>query len=203
MNFLCHLYLSANDPEIQVGNLMGDFVKGPLAGRFPGGIGLGLKLHRWIDGAANGDPDFRTSRTRLDPSFGLYRGVLVDLFYDHFLAAEWQTYHPLPFETFLAQCYETARFHSSVMPDRFRQLLPVIFTELIPSYRDLSGIDRALQRMSARRARPNPLGIGVRELERHYGQLQTDFRLFLPRMAAAVDALLAGWRGGVETLPSF
>ena len=198
MNFLCHLYLSANDPELQVGNLMGDFVKGPLAGRFPAGIEQGLLLHRWIDSAANRDRSFLESRHRLDPYYGLYRGVLVDLFYDHFLAAEWQAYHPLPFETFLEQTYSSAREHDAVMPDRFRDLLPVIFTELIPSYREVAGIDRALQRMAARRTRPSPLGSGVQELVRHYGELQGEFRSFLPRMAGQVAGLLTDDRGGIH-----
>lgn len=197
MNFLCHLYLSDNDPELQVGNLMGDFVKGPLAGRFPAGIERGLRLHRWIDSAANRDRSFLESRERLDPCFGLYRGVLVDLFYDHFLATGWQTYHPLPFEEFLDEAYSTAQNHIAVMPDRFRQLLPVIFTELIPSYREVDGIDRALQRMASRRARPSPLGSGVRELERQYGELQADFSSFLPRITGQVEALLASDRSGI------
>jgi len=198
MNFLGHLYLSGNDPELQVGNLMGDFVKGPLAGRFPAGIEQGLRLHRWIDSAANRDRSFLESRERLDPCFGLYRGVLVDLFYDHFLATEWQAYHPRPFESFLHDAFATARDHSAVMPERFLKLLPVIFTELIPSYREVAGIDSALQRMAARRKRPSPLGSGVRELVRHYGELRADFRSFLPRMTGQVAALLADARGGIR-----
>jgi acyl carrier protein phosphodiesterase len=30
MNYLVHLYLSDPDPMVRLGNLMGDFVKGPL-----------------------------------------------------------------------------------------------------------------------------------------------------------------------------
>ncbi|MGA2151478.1 MAG: DUF479 domain-containing protein, partial [Geobacteraceae bacterium] len=49
MNFLAHLYLSGDDPELLVGNLLGDFVKGRLSGNFPDGIERGIELHRRID----------------------------------------------------------------------------------------------------------------------------------------------------------
>ncbi|HEY5975737.1 MAG TPA: DUF479 domain-containing protein, partial [Geobacteraceae bacterium] len=74
MNFLFHLYLSGDDPELMVGNLMGDFVKGRLMpGRFPIGIERGLVLHRAIDSEAGRNGHFRSSRQRLDERFGLYR----------------------------------------------------------------------------------------------------------------------------------
>ncbi len=92
MNFLAHLALSGNRAEIMVGNLMGDFVKGRLDGRFPAGIQFGLELHRRIDRFAEDSEHFIRSRHRIDGRFGLFRGALVDLFYDHFLARNWRLY---------------------------------------------------------------------------------------------------------------
>lgn len=52
MNYLAHLYLAPDDDESLLGNLMGDFVKGPLDGRFSPGIAAGIRLHRHIDSFA-------------------------------------------------------------------------------------------------------------------------------------------------------
>jgi acyl carrier protein phosphodiesterase len=192
MNFLFHLYLSGDDPDLLVGNLMGDFVKGRLSGRFPPGIEQGVALHRRIDSGANRSPAFVRSRGRLDPSIGLYRGVLVDLFYDHFLIVAWQAYHPEPLEQFLDRAYRLARDREAFLPERLRQILGTIFTDLIPSYREATGIVRALERMSGRIARPNPLAWGGRELELHYAGLRDDFEQFLP----AIREQAADWRAG-------
>ncbi len=186
MNILMHLLLSGPDPELLVGNLMGDFVKGRLDERFPPGIRRGLELHRRIDTFAATNPDFRRSRQRLDPSFGHYRGVLVDIFYDHFLAASWDDYADLSLSLFLRRAHATVLAREEHLPPRLRTLLPGMFTDLLPSYVEPAGIDLALGRMARRLSRPNPLAAGGRELRRHYGELREDFRRFYPQISASV-----------------
>ncbi len=186
MNFLAHLHLSGNEPEVLVGNLMGDFVKGRLAGEYPPGIERGIVLHRRIDSFAAGNAHFRGSKARLDPAFGLYRGVMVDLFYDHFLALHWGEYAPMALDVFVAAAYHVVTEFEEVLPERLKRVVPVIFTELIPSYREVAGIERALGRMGARLRRENPLREGAGELVRHYGGLEEDFRRFYPEAMAYV-----------------
>lgn len=186
MNFLAHLYLSGDEPETLVGNLMGDFVKGRLVGRYPPGIERGIALHRRIDSFAAGNANFRESKARLDASCGLYRGVMVDLFYDHFLALHWHDYSPVPFDVFVVAAYHVVAENEEVLPERLRRVLPVIFTELIPSYREIVGIEWALGRMAARLRRPNPLGEGGKELVRNYDVLRDDVRRFFPEAIAFV-----------------
>ncbi len=188
MNFLAHLRLSGDEPDLLVGNLMGDFVKGRLTGQYPPGIERGIWLHRRIDSFAAGNADFRRSKARIDPSFGLYRSVMVDLFYDHFLARHWDAYASVPFDVFVAAAYHIVAEYEELLPDRLVPVLPIIFTELIPSYREIGGIGRALGRMAARLRRPNPLAAGVGELERHYDALRDDFSSFFPEAIAFVRA---------------
>jgi acyl carrier protein phosphodiesterase len=180
MNFLLHMLLSGDDDQILVGNFMGDFVKGPLLDRFPERIRLGVTLHRRIDSFASRSELFTRSRLRIDPLYGLYRGVLVDLFYDHFLVAEWSHWSQEPFDRYLARTRAIIDDHRAELPERMQPLVPVIFEELLPSYGQVSGIGRALQRMSRRVTRANPLAGGEAELLRHYSDLQADFRGFMP-----------------------
>lgn len=182
MNFLAHLFLSGDDPEMLVGNLLGDFVKGRLDGHFPAGIERGISMHRRIDTFAGGNPHFLRSKRRIDASFGHYRGVLVDLFYDHFLAVQWDEYADVPLHSFLTDARRIVLEYEELLPERLVRAVPVIFADLLPSYLDVNGIERALQRMSARIKRPNRLGEGGAELRRRYEGLCDDFREFLPEL---------------------
>src|SRR6188768_77560 len=94
MNFLAHLYLSGNDNKIMVGNFIADFVKGRVAlNQFEPAIIRGIELHRAIDEYTDNHPVVTISKNRLRPTYRHYSGVIVDVFYDHFLARNWNTYH--------------------------------------------------------------------------------------------------------------
>jgi acyl carrier protein phosphodiesterase len=200
VNYLFHLFLSGNDPQLLVGNLMGDFVKGRLDDRYPAGILQGLRLHRRIDTFAAGNGHFRASKQRLDPACGHFRGVMVDLFYDHFLAADWAEFSPLPLPDFLWRARRTAEDFSEILPERLRAILPRLFAvDWLPAYREAAGVARALERMGERVRRTNPLARGGRELARNYDALQVDFRGFLPEVSAfaAGERLIFGSNGTV------
>ena len=184
MNFLAHLHLSGDDPDILTGNMMGDFVKGRLDGRFPPRVTLGLELHRRIDSFAGRHQVFQTSRRRIELRFGLYRGVLVDLFYDHFLAVHWHLYSAEPLAEFIARSEALVRSRAAHLPERLERVVPAIFGEWIPSYAEPEGIGRVLGRMAARVGRPNPLADGVGELLHCYDRLRDDFSQFYPDIIA-------------------
>jgi len=180
VNYLCHLFLSGDDPEILAGNFMGDFVKGPLGDAYPPRLRRGLELHRRIDSFAQNQPHFTRSRLRIAPEFGLYRGILVDLYYDHFLAVTWNDWSPEPLYDYLGRVRLMVEGKRSYLPERLQRLVPIIFEELLPSYLEVEGIGRALERMAKRVKRANPLAGGGGELARHYEGLQDDFLGFLP-----------------------
>lgn len=193
MNFLVHLFLSGNDEELLVGNFLGDFVKGRLEGRYPPRIELGIGLHRSIDSFSGRNTYFLRSKRRIDPSFGHYRGVMVDLFYDHFLASRWDEYAGISFPQFLSNTRRVVEEYRNCLPEQLRTLLPYIFSELLPSYTEIDGIGRALARMAARSTRRNSMGEGGKELKRQYCFLQEDFRSFLPELRLFVSE----WEGGL------
>jgi len=191
MNFLFHMLLSGTDEHILIGNFMGDFVKGPLADRFPERIRLGVSLHRRIDSFAGRNELFQQSRLRLDRRYGLYRGVLVDLFYDHFLVKEWDLWSDEPLDCYLIRARAIIEGRKNELPERMQPLVPYIFDELLPSYGEVGGIGRALERMSKRMKRANPLAGGELELLRNSDGLQSDFHGFLPLARSFAKELIA------------
>lgn len=192
------MILSGDDPEVLTGNFMGDFVKGRLEGQYPPGIHKGLVLHRRIDTFAHHDPVYQQSKQRLSSHYGLYRGVLVDLFYDHLLVREWNDWSTEPFAAYLSRTRKCVDAHHELLPPRLQQLVTVIFTDLLPSYGKVEGIGSALERMARRIQRENPLAGAESELVQHYDGLAGDFRLFMPRAWQFVADYLSGEGRGNE-----
>ncbi|MGA7828816.1 MAG: ACP phosphodiesterase [Geobacteraceae bacterium] len=186
-----HLFLSGNDPEILVGNLMGDFVKGRLDDRYSPGIRRGIEIHRRIDSFAAGNEFFLRSKRRIDPCFGHFRAVLVDIFYDHFLACHWEEFSPVSLEEFIRSSHQTLSQYEAFLPPRLQELLPRMFSRhWLISYREPAGIETALRRMSERFSRQNPLAEGGMELSKKSDSLLRDFRGFLPEICAYTDSLM-------------
>lgn len=193
MNFLFHLYLSGTDEEILVGNFMGDFVKGPLVGRFTQRVRQGVELHRRIDSYAEAHPAFKRSRSRIASRYGRFRGIMVDMFYDHLLLNDWDSWSAEPWTRFDLRCRLAVQSHKSIIPPDMQPLLPVIFDDLIPSYASVSGIGSALGRLSRRIGRQNPLAGGEIELARLHSELLMDFRFFAADIIAYAEDLREGY----------
>lgn len=191
MNFLFHLHLSGSNPDILTGNLMGDFVKGIIGDRYPLGVKAGLVLHRNIDSFAQSHPWFRQSKQRLDPRFGHWRSVLVDMFYDHFLAQEWDQWSPIPLDGYLEQSLRSIAQNKRYLPELLEERLDELFHTLIPSYQTPEGVGKALRRMGSRIRRPNPLADGVAELQLQREGLLRDFRLFMPEIETFAASYLS------------
>lgn len=189
MNFLMHMLLSGDDDQLLVGNFMGDFVKGPLGERFPPRVRQGVQLHRRIDSFAEQQPLFRQSRQRLAPAYGLYRGVMVDLFYDYFLVNDWADWCDEPFAAWLTRTRAVVERYRQDLPIELQRLVPTIFDELLPSYGRIEGIGHAFSRLSRRISRPNPLAGGEEELRCHHAGLQADFRDFMPEVSRFVATM--------------
>jgi acyl carrier protein phosphodiesterase len=111
--------------------------------------------------------------------------VLVDLYYDHFLAAHWEDYTDVPFSLFISEAWQVLCEHKEILPARLQRIMPFMFRDWLPSYCDIRGIAAVLRRMSCfRLKRANRLGKGAEALSIHYGGLYGDFRKFFPELLA-------------------
>ncbi len=169
---------------------MGDFVKGRLDQRYPPDIERAIFVHRRIDSFTDRDVTVRESRRRIDPAFRLLRGILIDVFYDHYLARHWTRFSNEPLEMFTARVYAALAEHSDHFPAPLDWMAPRMAAEdWLSSYQDVEGIADVLARMSRRLSRRNPLGRGIDELKRHYVAFESDFFDFLPRLESYVSRL--------------
>ena len=181
MNFLAHAYLADGSAESLVGSLMGDFVKGPLDGRHGPALTRAMILHRRVDSYTDAHPVVVGSRARVSPARRRYAGILVDLFFDHFLARHWEDYSDLALEAFTAGVYEALRHNHALLPERLQFIAPrMAAMDWLASYRQVDAISLALDRMGERLKRGNALLGSATELAANYGAFEADFRTFFP-----------------------
>src|SRR5262249_19698029 len=105
MNYLAHLFLAGDSAESLIGNLAGDFVKGPLADRFPPAIADGIRTHRRVDAFTDAHPSVAAFRHVLIPEHGHYARVIADVFFDHFLATRFDDYSRESLDAFLTRVF--------------------------------------------------------------------------------------------------
>jgi acyl carrier protein phosphodiesterase len=184
MNYLAHLYLAPPGDDGLLGSLMGDFVKGPLTGRYPPGIAHALILHRRIDAFTDAHERVRASRGRVSPPRRRFAGIMVDLFYDHFLARHWSQYCDQDLVAFTRRVYALLAARAESLPERMREIAGRMRAhDWLASYRLVDNIHIALDRMSLRLTRENRLAGAAAELEAHYEGFEADFRAFFPELA--------------------
>ncbi len=181
MNYLAHLYLSAPTDDAWLGSLLGDFVKGPLDDRYNEAITRAIALHRYIDSFTDAHPVVLRSKARVSAERRRYAGVMIDMFYDHFLAKYWREFHDVPLHTFTASIYSMLARRHAILPERLQRIAPgMAQRDWLGSYADVRSIRTALDRMGERLTRENRLLDSADELVEHYAGLEADFRAFLP-----------------------
>jgi acyl carrier protein phosphodiesterase len=60
--------------------------------------------------------------------------VLVDLFYDHFLAVHWEDYADVPLSVFISDAWRILGEHKEFLPDKLQRIIPFMFRDWLPSY---------------------------------------------------------------------
>lgn len=190
MNYLAHLHLGGQQPAELLGSLYGDFVKGPLEARWPAPVEAGIRLHRQIDAFTDRHPLVLQAKARFPGARRRYAGILVDLFFDHCLAASWAQYTDEPLACFTARVYQ-ALGAEPALPGKLAQIAPrMAAQDWLGSYRDFAVLERVLASMGRRLSRPEGLAGGMTELEQLYEPLSADFHAFYPELQAFARANL-------------
>lgn len=187
MNFLAHLYLSSPHEPLMVGNFIADGIKGNKWNLFPESIAKGILMHRHIDSFTDTHAITAQSKKMLYPQFGKWSGVIVDVFYDHFLAKHWFLFHHQPLKIFTEETYKILFKNWDILPERNQKLLEYMSHDnWLLHYATIEGIEFALTGMSQRRA----LGSGIEKapafLLQHYAAFEKHFLLFMPEIKESV-----------------
>ncbi len=183
MNFLAHLYLSFNDEDLAIGNFIADSVKGDGLPQHNPRIKSGIALHRSIDYFTDHHEIVSHSKSLLFKKYRHYSAVLVDIFYDHFLSANWSKWHDEPLMEFAHSHYDLFKERKSDLPDPVKKMLPyMIQYDWLTNYQYFEGMQRVLNGMSRRASFQSKMEKAVADLKEHYEVFESDFNAFFPEL---------------------
>src|SRR3970040_3186236 len=179
MNFLAHIYLSGDNDLIKIGNFMADGIRGKHFENFPADVQKGIVLHRAIDSYTDAHPVFRQSTKKLHTRYHHYAGVIVDVFYDHFLAKNWTTYSSENLEEYIQRFYQSWDANKAILTERTIGMMPyMIKSNWLLSYQTVDGIDRILTQMDHRTKNESKMRFSSEELQAFYREFEQEFTEF-------------------------
>ncbi|HCW07729.1 MAG TPA: DUF479 domain-containing protein [Cytophagales bacterium] len=184
MNFLAHLYLSGDNPPIKVGNFIGDFVKGKnIEEQLGSEIAKGVLLHREIDWFTDHHPIVKQSKDRLRAKYKHYSGVITDIYFDHFLARNWDRFSEQILPDFAEDSYSLIQQHDSILPSEVKYMMThMIRGNWLVNYSKIEGIHRALSGMAHRAKFDSKMEEASEELQKNYTDFEGDFFSFFPEL---------------------
>lgn len=190
MNLLAHSFLSGDQGEVRIGNLMGDFVKGKQYLKYPEKIQLGILLHRQIDSFTDRHLITKKSAERLK-QYGRYNKIIIDVFYDHFLAKNFEQYATIDLAQFAENTHQILLAHQTILPEKVQKIFSTLMADnWFVNYANLEGIKRALQRLDKRTGYQVNFEKALDNLQQDYHYFAQDFASFFPDIQQFVEQYL-------------
>ena len=183
MNFLAHLYLSQNNTNIMIGNFIADHIRGNNYTHFSEEIKQGIRLHREIDTFTDAHKVVRKSKRKLHERYRHYDGVIIDIFYDYFLAKNWADYSVIPLEIYTQSIYKLFDERSAELPEKSQHFIKyMIDYNILFNYQYKDGIAKVLNGMNSRTKGKSQMNLAIEDLTNLEEELQEDFTVFFKEL---------------------
>jgi acyl carrier protein phosphodiesterase len=183
MNFLAHAHLSGNNNQLLIGNFIADSVKGRDFNHFPEGMRQGIVLHRQIDSFTDSHHVFKKSLGTIRSAHGKYSGIVVDIFFDHFLALNWNYFEKSFLADFANHVYLLLTNSFEILPERTKRLLPYLIAQnWLVGYANFTELEQVFYGMDRRTQLASGMRNSVKTLKENYDVLERDFFQFYPEL---------------------
>lgn len=191
MNYLAHAYLSFHDPEILVGNMISDYVKGKKKFDYPPGIQKGMEIHRAIDTFTDDHAVTKRAKEIFRQHYRLYAGALVDVVYDHYLATDQTIFsNTAALHRFATDTYQTLEPFNGLFPERFAMMFPYMTSQnWLYNYHERWGIEKSLHGVVRRSTYLTESATAFRLFEENFDELQQCYDEFFPLLLAFVQTM--------------
>ncbi|MGZ3880078.1 MAG: acyl carrier protein phosphodiesterase [Flavisolibacter sp.] len=179
MNYLGHAYLSFNSPQILVGNMISDFVKGKEKFVFNGNIQKGMVLHRAIDEFTDTHPATKRAMEVFRPAYRLYSAPIMDILFDYFLANDANLFSDGSLKAFADNIYAQLEENTIHLPNRFLQVFTYMKADnWLYNYKYPEGIRRSLHGLVRRATYINDSDTAYRLFLQNQDVLNECYQLF-------------------------
>jgi acyl carrier protein phosphodiesterase len=162
-----------------IGNFIADHIKGNQFTHLSSEIQQGIKLHREIDTFTDAHKITRTSKRRLHKRYGLFAGIIIDIFYDHYLAKNWSDYSAMPLGVYVNSVYQLLTQQKQILPEKTLQMMPfMIQYNWLCNYQYKEGIKSVLNGMNRRTNNKGQIDLAIEDLYQLDKYFEKDFQLF-------------------------
>lgn len=183
MNFLAHIYLSGDNDLIKIGNFMADSIRGHSYDNYQEEIRKGILLHRSIDSFTDMHPIYRQSKHRLHEKYGHYSGVIMDIFYDHFLAKNWSLFSDEKLEDYATNFYLLLKENYELLTEKIQSMMPsMLARNWLLSYATIEGLEMIMFQMDHRTKNRVAMHESIIELKQYYSEFEQEFSLFFEEL---------------------
>lgn len=171
---------------------MADGIRGKDYENFAEKLKTGILLHRFIDSYTDSHPIFRQSTKKLHKNYSHYSGVLVDMFYDHFLAKNWVNYSDKPLNDYVQNFYVLLQKNYNILTDKIKYLLPyMVEGNWLYNYQFIDELEVILSQMDHRTKNKSKMRYATKDLQLHYHEFEKEFTLFFEEIRVAAQQKLS------------
>jgi acyl carrier protein phosphodiesterase len=162
-----------------IGNFIADAVKGKELENYDVEIIKGIHLHRAIDTYTDQHPLFKQSSDLIRQKQGKFSGVVMDIFFDHFLAKNWIKYHNEDLRNFTNDFHQTLEIRKKELPPKIKMMMPILISEdWLYQYQFIEGIQNVCEGMSRRTRFESNMANAHYDLIENYKSLESNFNNF-------------------------
>ncbi|PQL93986.1 acyl carrier protein phosphodiesterase [Apibacter adventoris] len=183
MNIVAHQLLSYNITDIQVGNVLGEVVRGKDYQNYPQSIAAGILLHRNIDTYTDFHPIVKQTTSIFHNSYGKFAPIITDVIYDYFLIKNWHLFCEDEFEYFKQKCYELVQSKELLFPQRLNGFLSsMIKDDWFEKYKTFEGIEWTLYNLSKKSKFHSNMSNSLKEIYLKEKNIEKQFLQFYPQL---------------------
>lgn len=184
MNYLAHAYLSFEQPEILLGNMISDYVKGKKQFDYPPAVQTGIRLHRAIDNFTDTHPATQDLKAFFRPPYRLYAGAFADIVYDHFLANDKNEFSSgEKLEAFAKRTYALLQPNAIFFPPAFQRMFPYMKEQdWLSNYRFRNAIEKSFNGLTRRARYLSESKVAFELFNKYHENMQQCYYRFFPEL---------------------
>ena len=173
MNFLGHTLISieideSTDKNTLYGNFTGDYYKG-LVDRIelPEALKEGIRLHRIIDKVSDRKENYLNEL--LVDKFGIFKGIVSDMFIDHFLSKNFHKLFNKDIKFIEKKILNTIEENRNIFPKDFDRMFKWLNDRNVMSnYKDIDFLEKAFKGLARNIRKGEILNLAATELKNDY-----------------------------------
>ena len=173
MNFLGHSLISLEidentNKETLYGNFTGDFYKGLVEKiELSENLKEGIILHRIIDKTS--DRTENLLNELLAEKFGIFKGIVSDMFIDHFLSKNFNILFNKNIDDIEREILDKVKEYKNIFPKDFERTFNWLNDRnVMVNYKEINFLEKAFQGLAKNIRRGEILNLAIAELKKNY-----------------------------------